>query len=137
MRFEHKAGTSNVTTEARADAKARMQASKFQAFGFIAGALLVSIAVIFTSYQPAFSKIASADVAMAAAVSNMPAPKSGRLASGSSPAACDGQTWGAWSESCAAALSGNKPVRNVRFVTVEKHAKSVNETILARYPVQN
>jgi hypothetical protein len=50
---------------------------------------------------------------------------------------CQSQTWGAWSEDCAAALTGASRVRNVSFVTVEKTAPTVNETILARYPVAN
>jgi len=49
------------------------------------------------------------------------------------PTACDGQAWGAWNESCAAALSGGNQVRNVGFVTVEQPSPVSNETILARF----
>lgn len=47
---------------------------------------------------------------------------------------CAAQTWGAWSDDCAAALTGAGKVRTVSFVTVEKATPTVNETILARYP---
>lgn len=50
---------------------------------------------------------------------------------------CKSQAWGAWSEDCAAALSGATRVRNVSFVTVETSSPSVNETILARFPATN
>lgn len=50
---------------------------------------------------------------------------------------CVGQAWGAWSEDCAAALSGARKVRKVSFVTVEARPRTVNETILARYPANN
>lgn len=65
----------------------------------------------------------------------MMATKSDRIASSSKMNTCDGQAWGAWSADCAASLTGAKKVRNVSFVTVEKKAPTVNETILARYPV--
>lgn len=47
---------------------------------------------------------------------------------------CQNQAWGAWSEKCAAELTGATKVRNVSFVTVEKQPDAVNQTILARYP---
>ncbi|MEO9527261.1 phosphopantetheine adenylyltransferase [Roseibium sp.] len=61
--------------------------------------------------------------------------KGDRIAASSETTTCRGETWGAWSEGCAAALTGADRVRNVSFVTVEKSAPTVNETILARYPV--
>ena len=63
--------------------------------------------------------------------------KSDRAMQAPATKACQSQTWGAWSEDCAAALTGASRVRNVSFVTVEKTAPTVNETILARYPVAN
>lgn len=47
---------------------------------------------------------------------------------------CRTQAWGAWSESCAAALSGSGKVRTVSYITVNEAPATVNETILARYP---
>jgi len=63
--------------------------------------------------------------------------KSDRFASTRTVDSCKTQAWGAWSEDCAAALSGASRVRNVSFVTVEKATPTVNETILARYPAGN
>ncbi|MCX2722733.1 phosphopantetheine adenylyltransferase [Roseibium salinum] len=60
--------------------------------------------------------------------------KSDRIASAPSTNTCASQAWGAWSDDCAAVLGGANKVRTVSFVTVEKAAPSVNETILARYP---
>ena len=50
---------------------------------------------------------------------------------------CNSQAWGAWSEECAASLTGASKVRNVSFVTVEQKAPTANQTILARYPTTN
>lgn len=60
--------------------------------------------------------------------------KTDRVGMGVSGGTCDQQAWGAWSAECAAALSGAKKVRNVSFVTVEQTPRTVNETILARFP---
>ncbi|WP_299813215.1 phosphopantetheine adenylyltransferase [uncultured Roseibium sp.] len=71
------------------------------------------------------------------ATQGLSATKTDRVASAAVETSCKSQTWGAWSEDCAAALSGAGKVRNVSFVTVEKRALTVNETILARYPSTN
>ncbi len=71
------------------------------------------------------------------AAQGLVATKTDRAAGVSAGKTCGSQTWGAWSEDCAAALTGAAKVRNVSFVTVEKTTPSVNETILARYPATN
>jgi len=63
--------------------------------------------------------------------------KTDRIATSTNTANCKAQAWGAWSDDCAAALSGASRVRNVSFVTVEKATPTVNETILTRYPAAN
>jgi hypothetical protein len=65
------------------------------------------------------------------------AAKGDRVPASTANDSCRDQAWGAWSEDCAAAISGASRVRNVAFVTVEKPTPTVNETILARYPTAN
>lgn len=68
-----------------------------------------------------------------AAVTEMAAPKADRGAS-ALPMECEGQTWGHWSATCAAALSGNKGMRQVQFTTVETRQPTANTSVLERVP---
>lgn len=71
------------------------------------------------------------------ATQGLTATKSDRFASAAAQDTCKAQAWGAWSEDCAAALTGAAKVRNVSYVIVETSRPTVNETILARYPAAN
>ena len=93
-------------------------------------AIVSIIAISAMSFYPS-----SASQAEAVTSQGMMMTKSDRDIRIASADNCETQAWGAWSEDCAAALSGASKVRKVSFVTVAEPAKSVNETILARYAV--
>ncbi|WP_460087980.1 phosphopantetheine adenylyltransferase [Roseibium sp. LAB1] len=98
-------------------------------------ALLTMIAAGMMSMHP--SNASQAEGMTSLATQGLASTKSDRAVQIPATNACESQAWGAWSEDCAAALSGASRVRNVSFVTVEKNTPTVNETILARYPVAN
>lgn len=78
-----------------------------------------------------------ADGLTSLATQGLTATKSDRFAGTEAHDSCKTQAWGAWSDDCAAALTGVGRVRNVSYVTVETTRPTVNETILARYPTAN
>lgn len=98
-------------------------------------ALLTMIAAGVMSMHP--SNASQAQDLSSQATQGLTTTKGDRIASSQNTDTCKAQAWGAWSEDCAAALSGATRVRNVSFVTVEKATPTVNETILARYPTTN
>ena len=106
-----------------------------QIAGILGLALLAVLIAGFVTLQPAesFTPARAADMGM---VQGLEATKSDRSKT-TLPSSCDGQAWGAWSADCAAALTGSSSVRNVGYVTVEQPSKTVNETILARFPATN
>ena len=98
-------------------------------------ALLTMIAAGVMTMHP--SNASQAEGLINPATQGLTATKSDRVAVSRAKTDCDTQAWGAWSEDCAASLSGATRVRNVSFVTVEKSTPTINETILARYPAAN
>lgn len=116
-------------------AKAIDPAGQFKVAAIFVLALLTMIAVGMMSMHP--SKASQAEGLTSLATQGLASTKSDRAVQIPASKACETQAWGAWSEDCAAALTGANRVRNVSFVTVEKTAPTVNETILARYPVAN
>ncbi|MCK7611387.1 phosphopantetheine adenylyltransferase [Roseibium sediminicola] len=98
-------------------------------------ALLTMIAAGVMTMHP--SNASQAEDLTRPATQGLTTTKSDRIASSQTTETCKTQAWGAWSEDCAAALSGANRVRNVSFVTVEKATPTVNETILTRYPTAN
>jgi len=62
--------------------------------------------------------------------------KSDRMTS-ALPASCQGETWGNWSPDCAAALSGQDTLRQVRFETFETRPAADNVSILERVPTRS
>jgi hypothetical protein len=106
-----------------------------QIAGILGLALLAVLIAGFVTLQPAasFTPARAADMGM---TQGMEATKSDRTQT-TLPASCEGQAWGAWSPDCAAALTGSSSVRNVGYVTVEQPSKTINETILARFPTMN
>lgn len=101
---------------------------------FILALLTVLMVGIFTLHP---SNASQADKLTNLATQGLTSTKSDRMPGAVVGKSCESQAWGAWSEDCAAALTGASKVRNVSFVTVEKSSPTVNETILARYPVTN
>ncbi|MHA7772787.1 phosphopantetheine adenylyltransferase [Roseibium sp. M-1] len=95
-------------------------------------ALLTMIAAGVMSMHP--SNASQADDLTNLATQGLATTKTDRTAQIPASETCKSQAWGAWSEDCAAALTGASKVRKVSFVTVEKATPTVNETILARYP---
>ncbi|MET1415601.1 phosphopantetheine adenylyltransferase [Roseibium sp. HPY-6] len=95
-------------------------------------ALLTMIAAGMMSMHP--SNASQAEDLTSLATQGLTATKSDRISTSKVADKCDSQAWGAWSEDCAASLTGANKVRNVSFVTVEQKTPSVNETILARFP---
>jgi len=98
-------------------------------------ALLTMIAAGVMTMHP--SNASQAEDLTSLATQGLATTKTDRIAASPAADSCKSQAWGAWSEDCAAALSGAGKVRNVSFVTVEKSSPSVNETVLARYPTAN
>ncbi|GAB4576977.1 MAG: hypothetical protein Tsb0019_03520 [Roseibium sp.] len=98
-------------------------------------ALLTMIAAGVMTMHP--SNASQADELNSVASQGLSATKGDRIATSTASEPCRNQAWGAWSEDCAAAISGASRVRNVAFVTIEKSTPTVNETILARYPKAN
>ena len=98
-------------------------------------ALLTMIAAGVMTMHP--SNASQAQELNSLATQGLSSTKGDRAISASTGDTCKSQAWGAWSEDCAAALTGASKVRNVSFVTVEKSTPTVNETILARYPTAN
>lgn len=98
------------------------------------GFLAVLIAGILT-LQPANSS-STATVDAVTESQGLAATKTDRVKA-PLPTTCEGQAWGAWSADCAAAITGAGTVRKIGFVTVEEPSRSVNETILARFPKAN
>lgn len=98
-------------------------------------ALLTIVAAGVMTMHP--SNASQAEDLTSLATQGLVTTKGDRVASSQNEGTCQSQTWGAWSEDCAAALTGANRVRNVSFVTVEKATPTVNETILARYPASN
>jgi hypothetical protein len=96
-------------------------------------ALLTMIAAGIMTMHP--SKASQAEDLTNLATQGLATTKSDRSAAIQASETCESQAWGAWSEDCAAALTGATKVRNVSFVTIEQSTPTVNETILARYPV--
>lgn len=96
-------------------------------------ALLTMIAAGVMTMHP--SNASQAEDLKGLQTQSLTADKGDRIASSLTGKSCQSETWGAWSEGCAAKLTGANRVRNVSFVTIEKTAPTVNETILARYPV--
>ncbi|ASP32797.1 phosphopantetheine adenylyltransferase [Labrenzia sp. VG12] len=97
-------------------------------------ALLTMIAAGVMTMHP--SNASQAEDLTSLATQGLTTTKGDRVATSTSDT-CKSQAWGAWSADCAAALTGASKVRKVSFVTVEKSAPTVNETILARYPATN
>ncbi|MBG6200344.1 MAG: phosphopantetheine adenylyltransferase [Roseibium album] len=98
-------------------------------------ALLTMIAAGVMSMHP--SNASQAEDLTSLATQGLTATKTDRIAVSKSSDTCNSQAWGAWSEECAASLTGANKVRNVSFVTIEQKAPTANETILARYPAVN
>jgi len=98
-------------------------------------ALLTMIAAGVMTMHP--SNASQAEDLTSQTTQGLTTTKGDRIASSQPTDTCKAQAWGAWSEDCAAALSGASRVRNVSFVTVEKTTPTVNETILARYSTAN
>ncbi|WP_029065511.1 hypothetical protein [Labrenzia sp. DG1229] len=98
-------------------------------------ALLTMIAAGVMSMHP--SNASQAEDLTSLATQGLTATKTDRIAVSKSSGTCNSQAWGAWSEECAASLTGANKVRNVSFVTIEQKAPTANETILARYPTAN
>jgi len=98
-------------------------------------ALLTMIAAGVMTMHP--SKASQAEDLTSVVTQGLASTKSDRTAQIPAAESCDAQAWGAWSEDCAAALTGATKVRKISFVTVEKSTPTVNETILARYPTAN
>lgn len=95
-------------------------------------ALLTMIAAGMMSMHP--SNASQAEDLTSLATQGLSATKSDRISTSTVADKCDSQAWGAWSEDCAASLTGANKVRNVSFVTIEQKTPTVNETILARFP---
>ncbi|WP_305985615.1 phosphopantetheine adenylyltransferase [Roseibium sp. MMSF_3544] len=132
--------TSNPTASNKApsfaiQAKAKDPAVHFKMAAIFVLALLTMIAAGMMSMHP--SNASQAEGLTSLATQGLATTKSDRVAVSKTSASCDAQAWGAWSEECAASLTGANKVRNVSFVTVEQKAPSVNETILARFPTTN
>jgi hypothetical protein len=53
------------------------------------------------------------------------------------PGACSGETWGNWSPTCIAAISGNQTMRQVRFETFEARQPAANTSVLERVPASS
>lgn len=98
-------------------------------------ALLTMIAAGVMTMHP--SNASQAEELTSMATQGLTSTKTDRAARIPAGERCDAQAWGAWSEDCAAALTGAAKVRKISFVTVEKPTPTVNETILARYPTVN
>ena len=101
---------------------------------FVLALLTMIVAGVMTMHP---SNASQADELGSVASQGLTAAKGDRIATSSAGETCRDQAWGAWSEDCAAAITGASRVRNVAFVTVEKSTPTVNETILARYPKTN
>lgn len=119
------------------DATAAYPAGFVQIAGVFAAAFLIVAAVVIFTFQPAASMSATAKPVMSQTTLGAASTKADRAASQPAQLSCEGQTWGAWSADCAAAITGTDHVRNVQFVTVETPTTTVNQTILARYPTAN
>ena len=132
--FQHTARKSNAdvfTIQAKATdpaANLKLAAIFVLAFLTVIAAGVMTMHPSNASQAQGVSQVETLDVSSSKSDRVQPTAKTG---------GCEKQTWGAWSEDCAAALTGVRKVRNVSFVTVEKQSASVNETILARYPTQN
>ncbi|MES0882091.1 phosphopantetheine adenylyltransferase [Roseibium sp. SCP14] len=116
-------------------AKATDPAMHFKMAAIFVLALLTMIAAGVMTMHP--SKASQAQDLNNLATQGLTATKSDRATKVPSSETCNSQAWGAWSDDCAAALTGARKVRNVSFVTVQRASPSVNETILARYPTSN
>ncbi|QFT32182.1 phosphopantetheine adenylyltransferase [Roseibium porphyridii] len=116
-------------------AKAVDPVANFKMVAIFTLALLTMIAAGVMTMHP--SNASQAQDLNSLATQGMMATKGDRAAISQTANGCETQAWGAWTEDCAAALTGASKVRNVSFVTVEKQTPSVNETILARYPTAN
>jgi len=101
---------------------------------FVLALLTMIMAGVMTMHP---SNASQADELGSVTSQGLSAAKGDRIAVSSAGETCRDQAWGAWSEDCAAAITGASRVRNVAFVTVEKSTPTVNETILARYPKAN
>lgn len=107
----------------------------FKMAAVFALALLTMVAAGMMSLHP--SNASQAENLTSLATQGLSATKTDRIASSPVSENCSSQAWGAWSEECAASLTGASKVRNVSFVTVEQKAPTANQTILARYPTTN
>jgi hypothetical protein len=116
-------------------AKAIDPAGHFKMAAIFVLALLTMIGAGMMTMYPGNASQAQGLTSMA--TQGLASTKSDRAVQVPATKVCESQAWGAWSEDCAAALTGATSVRNVSFVTVERSAPTVNETILARYPVAN
>ena len=101
---------------------------------FVLALLTMIAAGVMTMHS---SKASQAEDLTNLATQGLTTTKSDRVMSVPTSGTCDSQAWGAWSEDCAAALTGANKVRKVSFVTVQKATPTANETILARYPKAN
>ncbi|TYC53866.1 phosphopantetheine adenylyltransferase [Rhodobacterales bacterium] len=101
---------------------------------FIVALFTVAAAGIISMYP---SNASTADAMTNLAPQGLASTKTDRAIATRVPSTCQTQAWGAWSEDCAAALTGAAKVRNVSFVTIEAEGLSANETILARYLTVN
>lgn len=98
---------------------------------FILALLTMIAAGVMTMHS---SRASQAEELTNLATQGLATTKSDRVASEVSDGVCKSQVWGAWSEDCAAILTGANKVRTVSYMTIEKTSATVNETILARYP---
>jgi len=108
---------------------------QFKMAAVFALALLTMVAAGIMSLHP--SNASQAENLTSLATQGLSATKTDRIAATVVSESCNSQAWGAWSEECAASLTGASKVRNVSFVTVEQKAPTANQTILARYPTTN
>ncbi|MCV0424876.1 MAG: phosphopantetheine adenylyltransferase [Roseibium sp.] len=101
---------------------------------FVLALLTMIAAGVMTMHS---SKASQAEDLTSLATQGLTTTKADRAASVPTTDTCKSQAWGAWSEECAAALTGANKVRKVSFVTVQQSTPTANETILARYPTGN
>ncbi|MES0808861.1 phosphopantetheine adenylyltransferase [Roseibium sp. SCPC15] len=131
----NRAANNKAGTPFAFQAKATDPAMHFKMAAIFILALLTMIAAGVMTMHP--SKASQAQDLNNLATQGMMATKTDRATKIPSNETCKSQAWGAWSDDCAAALTGARKVRNVSFVTVQKQSPSVNETILTRYPTSN
>ena len=97
----------------------------------VAAIMSLAVGAIFVAGFITLSPVGAADARMVNTVN-----KTDRLESVDAGTSCQGQAWGAWSNECAAHITGASNVRQVGFVTTSSVSENEpNTTVLHRMPI--